>query len=69
VVFSAFAAENVSSYNWAEADSLLEESIKKQPTGFRSSPVETERKFIEIVVQVFWADGSLMRSKQPSLQQ
>ena len=39
-----------------------------EASAFRGPPIESERELVQIVVQVFPAHGSLVRSQQPALQ-
>ena len=48
---------------------LLYEPIKEFASALRTPAVEAERELVQVVVEVFVADCSLVSSQQPSLQQ
>ena len=50
-------------------DGLLEEPKEKLSSGSGSSPVESERKLVKVIVKMRSPNGSLMSSKQPAFQQ
>ena len=47
---------------------LLNQSIKQLPSVPGCPPVESEREFVQIVVEVSSTDGPVMCPQQPSLQ-
>ena len=49
-------------------DSLLHETVEELSAALRSSTVESEREFVEVVLEMFMADGTLMGSQQPALE-
>ena len=56
-------------WQWVHCDGLLEEPVEKLPSGFGSSPVESERKLVKVIVKMRSPNGSLMSSEQPAFQQ
>jgi hypothetical protein len=48
---------------------LIHKSVKQQPARTGSTPIESEREFVQIVIQVGRLHGSLVRPQQPTLQQ
>ena len=56
-------------WNGIDLDGLLDQAVEKLASAGRRAAVEPERKFVEIVVQIFVADGSLMGSQEPAFEQ
>jgi len=52
-----------------DGDRLLKQPVEQLPPMAACSPVETECEFIEVVFQMLVADGPLMGTKHPSLQE
>jgi len=50
-------------------DSVLEEPVEQQTTRSRTSSVEAEREFIEVVVQMLFAHCSLVCPEHPAFQE
>ena len=48
--------------------SQLEEAVEEFSARAGLAAVEAECKFIQVVIQVFWADSPLVGSQQPALQ-
>src|SRR5437660_8856002 len=48
---------------------LLKQTVEKFAARGGSSTVESERELVEVVIQMVWADRSLVRPEQPPLQQ
>ncbi len=49
--------------------SLLDEPVKQQTTSPSITPVEAERIFVEVVVEMFVANRPLVRAQDPTLEQ
>ena len=47
---------------------LLGQTVEQLAPGRRLAAVEPERKFVEVIVQVILANGTLVRTQQPTLQ-
>jgi len=56
-------------WQWVHCDRLLEEPVEKLSSGSGSSPVESERKLVKVIVKMRSPNGSLMSSEQPAFQQ
>src|SRR6266436_5703706 len=67
VSFSRVDDRHVSA--WLHSHCLLHQAKEELPPASRSPTIEAEREFIQIVIQVFQADGPLMRAQQPAFQQ
>ena len=48
---------------------LLQEAIEQLASRSRSAAVEAEGKFIEVIVQMLMAHGSMMGAHQPALKE
>lgn len=48
---------------------LLSQSVEKLASGGRLAPVETEREFVQVIVQMVVANRSLVGPKQPPFEQ
>src|SRR5205814_3827532 len=48
---------------------LLSQSVEKLASGGRFAPVETEREFVQVIVQMVVANRSLVSPKQPPFEQ
>ena len=69
ILLSRFIPHNVFYQDRGNPDRLLNKSIKQFASRFGSSTIEAESKFIQIIVQMRYLNGSLMSSQQPSFQQ
>jgi len=49
--------------------SVLQKSVEELASALRGAPVESKRKRIEVAVQMLWTHCTLMRTKDPSLQE
>ena len=48
---------------------LLHEPVEELSTALRLSTVKAEREFVEVVVEMFAADGTLVSPQEPALEQ
>ena len=55
--------------DWGDFYSLLEEAIEEHAAGWGTATIEPERKFIQIIAQVFMTNSTLMSPHQPSLEE
>jgi hypothetical protein len=53
--------------DWFGDNRLLQQPIKQQASGGGSPSVKPEDELIEVVVQLSWLYGALVRSKKPAL--
>src|SRR3974390_2398005 len=60
---------NIFCGHWSQFDRLLEQTVEQQSTRSRRAAVETECEFVHVVVQIVRLNRSLVRAKQPALQQ
>ena len=52
-----------------DLDGLLNEAIEEEASSTRRPSVEAEGEFIEVIVQVFLADRTVVRSQPPPLEE
>ena len=55
--------------SWGSVDGLLDQAVEQLAPGSGGPPVESEREFVEVVVEVGVLDGALVRTEQRSLQE
>src|SRR5260370_37567437 len=55
--------------DWLYWDGLLSQSVEQLASGGRLASVETEREFVEIIVEMVVANRSLVCPKQPPFEQ
>jgi len=52
-----------------DSHGILQETVKQLPTMSGSPSIETKRKFVQVVINMFRTDCSLMGTQDPALQQ
>lgn len=52
-----------------DSHGILQETVKQFPTMSGSPSIETKRKFVQVVINMFRTDRSLMSTQYPALQQ
>ena len=51
------------------ADGLGEESVEEEPASRGPATIEVKGELVEVIVQVLFADGALMRAQAPALEE
>ena len=61
--------ENTIQGYWLDRHGLLDEAEEKLAAAFGSSPVESERELVQVVVEMLVADRPLVRPYEPPLEE
>ena len=69
VVVSPLTLRHISPVHGLDLHRLLNEAGEEQAPGAGSPAIEAESQLVQVVVEVEWGDGSVVGTKQPSLEQ
>ena len=67
--FSIRFADEVRVRHWVYCRGLLDESVEELSAALRFSTIEPERELVEVVIEMFVADSTLVGPQKPALKQ